>query len=653
MKRVGAPVPSPDGKWVLFTVQTPSYDAKAQTAELWLASADGSEAARPITHGTTAVSGATWSRDSHKIAYSAKHEGEESTQVYVLDLHEGGDAERLTRAAGGARVPGWSPDGRALLYVADVPPPNVSTSKANMRSYDSFPIRYWDHWLDDKRPHIFVIDLGSRDKPRDLLEGTHLAATPGYGFRESEGGSEARPVWSPDGASIVFAATIDRDRGAYAETTAQLFSVPVAGGEPVALTSGPDSYDAPQFTPDGRTLVAGFEKGGDGMVYHNQRIAAFPWPLKASERKVLTEALDLTVARFALSADSAAVYFTAEEAGHERLFSVPTAGGPVKALGLPAEGCLSSLAIGGSTVVADYDSASTPPEVVRIDLAAPSFKALTDFNAAKLAQLDLPKIESFTFTSAKGRTIQNFIVRPAGFKPTGSYPLLVMMHGGPASQSRDSWGLRWNYHLLTAPGYVLITTNYTGSTGSTEKFGQAIRLDPLKTPGDEINEAADVAIKKYSFIDSSRQAAAGASYGGHLANWLEATTTRYRCLIAHAGLVNLESQWATSDFVYNREVMNGGPIWEQGGAWRSQNPVRLVANHFKGTGWVTPILVSVGEKDARVPMNNSIENWTYLQRLQVPSRLLVFPDENHWISKGEDSRAWYGEVHAWLARWLK
>jgi dipeptidyl aminopeptidase/acylaminoacyl peptidase len=219
--------------------------------------------------------------------------------------------------------------------------------------------------------------------------------------------------------------------------------------------------------------------------------------------------------------------------------------------------------------------------------------------------------------------------------------------------ARDGWNLRWNYALFAAPGYVVLATNYSGSTGFGEAFGQAIQLDPLKTPGDEINQAADVAIRRYAFIDASRQAAAGASYGGHLANWMEATTTRYRCLVAHAGLVNLESQWATSDFVYHRELAMGGPVWEQGEVWRAQNPVRYAGNHFKGTGWVTPILLSVGEKDARVPMNNTIENWTYLQRLQVPSRLLVFPDENHWISRGEDSRYWYGEVRIWLARWLR
>lgn len=200
---------------------------------------------------------------------------------------------------------------------------------------------------------------------------------------------------------------------------------------------------------------------------------------------------------------------------------------------------------------------------------------------------------------------------------------------------------------------MLVLTNYSGSSGYTEAFGQAIQLDPLKTPGDEINQGADEAIRRYAFIDGSRQAAAGASYGGHLANWMEATTTRYKCLISHAGLVTHATQWSTSDSIYHREVGNGGPVWEQNPVWREQSPTSYAGNHAKGTGWVTPMLVTVGEQDFRVPLNNSLENWTYLQRLQVPSKLITFPEENHWILRGENSRFWFGEVHAWLAKYLQ
>jgi dipeptidyl aminopeptidase/acylaminoacyl peptidase len=653
MKRVGSPVPSPDGKWVAYIVVSPAYDPKEQVADLWMSPSDGSAPPRQITHGKGTPSGTAWSRDSRRLAFSAKRDGDEAPEIYVLDLAQGGDAERVTRLPAGARSPLWSPDGTSILFVSDVPPADPAKTKASIRTFNGFPIRFWDHWLDDKRPHFFVQDLAGDSKARDLLAGTKMAAMAGYSFAESETGEEIDAAWAPDGKSVVFAATTERDTTAYAEASVQLFSVPASGGEPTVLTEGADSYGAPAFRPDGHALLAKVEKGGDGKVYHQSRVASFPWPFRQSGRRVLTDALDLTVGRFAVSADSATVFFTAETDGHERLFSVPSQGGKVLARGAPEWGCISGLAIGGPTMVADFDSATSPPEVVRVDPETGALSLLTSFNSAKIANLDLTPVESFTFKSAKGRTIQSFLVRPAGFTPGGKYPLLVVMHGGPASMSRDSWSLRWNYALLAAPGYVVVTTNYSGSTGFSEAFGQAIQLDPLKGPGDEINQAADVAIKRYRFIDGSRQAAAGASYGGHLANWMEATTTRYRCIVAHAGLVNLESQWGTSDFVFNRERMNGGPVWEQGEVWRDQNPVRFAGNHFKGTGWVTPILLSVGERDARVPMNNTIENWSYLQRLQVPSRLLVFPEENHWISRGEDSRAWYGEVQLWLARWLK
>ena len=238
------------------------------------------------------------------------------------------------------------------------------------------------------------------------------------------------------------------------------------------------------------------------------------------------------------------------------------------------------------------------------------------------------------------------LVRPPNFDPAKKYPLLVLMHGGPHTMWRDQWVLRWNYHLLGAPGYVVVLTNYVGSTGFGEDFARGILGDPFHGPALDINRAADEAIARFDFIDGNRQCAAGASYGGHLANWLQGTTERYRCLVSHAGLVNLEAQWGTSDVIYSREVSNGGPVWEQAPVWREQNPIRL------GASFKTPTLVTVGEKDFRVPLNNTLEYWSALQRQQVESRLLVFPDENHWILKGGNSRYFYQEVHDWLGRWL-
>jgi dipeptidyl aminopeptidase/acylaminoacyl peptidase len=224
--------------------------------------------------------------------------------------------------------------------------------------------------------------------------------------------------------------------------------------------------------------------------------------------------------------------------------------------------------------------------------------------------------------------------------------MFVLMHGGPANMWRDQISLRWNYHLLARPGYVMVMTNYRGSTGFGEAFGQSIQGNPLRGPANDINQGADEAIKRFPFVDASRQVAGGASYGGHLANWMEATTTRYKALVSHAGLSSLVTQWGTSDVIYGREMALGGPHWEGGTVWREQSPITYAAN-FK-----TPILMSIGEKDFRVPINNTFEMWSALQRMRVPSKLLVWPEENHWILNGENSRFFYQQVAEWLDRWV-
>jgi dipeptidyl aminopeptidase/acylaminoacyl peptidase len=405
----------------------------------------------------------------------------------------------------------------------------------------------------------------------------------------------------------------------------------------------------PRFSPDGRTLLAVIEELGPS-VYNAARLAAFSWP-QLGPHRIVTGRLDRSVSSYAVTPDSRRVYFTAEDSGNEKLFHVPIDGGKVTESFKVGVGSYTNITIPerspGVTLFANWESASAPGEVAYINGQTGKHLVLTRFNATRAAKLDLPPIENFWFTSSRGKRIHSFVVRPPGFDPAKKYPLFVLIHGGPHGMWRDQFFIRWNYHLLAAPGYVVLLTNYSGSTGFGEAFARSIQGDPLKGPADEINEAADAAIREFRFIDGSRQCAGGASYGGHLSNWLQGTTTRYKCLVSHAGLVNLESQWGTSDTIYSREVNMGGPPWEQAAVWREQNPIRL-AGRFR-----TPVLVTVGENDFRVPLNNSLEYWSALQRMKVPSRLLVFPDENHWILKGENSRLFYSELGAWLARWLK
>ena len=665
MKRVGAPVLSPDGTRVVFSVTDPAYDLKEQASDLWLVATDGTSPPYRLTHSRGAESGATWSPDGSRLAFSARRDGDEATQVYVLNLETGGEAERITQLSTGARGPQWSPDGERILFSSDVYP-GAKDDAANQRAakerkdrrwtarvYDGFPIRYWDQWLDDRRPSLFVQEARAGAVARDILAGSQLVANRGFAGRLSDAGQSLSAAWTPDGEGVVFVATTERDRAAYADTSTQLYLVGLKGGEPQVLTAGSDGFGGPVFTPDGRHLLVSFSPGGDGKNYHHSRVVSFPWPMQGATRVDLTASLDLSIADFVLLADGRTVLLAAEEGAQTRLFSVPVTGGPVTPRPLQGAGVLSSLAAEAGRIVASSESALSPPELVELELATGARKPLTRFNAERLAPLDRRPLESFTVTSALGRPVETLVLRPAGFDPARRYPVLVVIHGGPAPQFRDAWSVRWNYQLLAAPGYVLVMTNYSGSRGYTEAFGQAIQGDPLKTPADEINQGLDEALRRYPFLDGDRVAAAGASYGGHLVNWLQATTTRYRAFVSHAGLVNLESQWATSDVIYHREVGSGGPVWEQGPVWREQNPVRLAGNHAKGTGWRTPMLLTIGENDFRVPLNNTLENWSFHQRLQIPSRLIVFPDENHWILKGENSRFWYREVQGWLAQWLK
>ncbi len=666
MKRVGPPQASPDGRWVVVSVVEPSYEETSQASDLWLIDTAGRESTRRLTSTRRPETGVVWSPDSRFIAFSALRDNDEAPQIYVLDLSKGGEARRLTTLSGGARAPAFAHDGRHIAFVSimfsgvrdeasnEREIEALRSRKANVRIYEGFPIRNWDRWLDTRQVRVFVMSLDADGNPigapRDLLAGTKLAASPGFAGRQTDTGEEIEIEFTPDNGSLVFAASTNRNTAAYEFPDSQLFIASLAGGEPRQITAGLDRWAMPRFTPNGDHLIAVVEKQDGKFVYNAARLAALPWPGSAVPTLIPVD-LDLSVDGYAISPDSNRIYFIAEDSGHSKLYSVRVVGGKVQTLFGIDRGSYTNISIPARTenvmLFANWEGASDPGEVVIVTPQGGKAIPLSGFNRRRTAQLDLPTVENFWFKSSRGKMIHNLVVRPPGFDPKKKYPLFVVIHGGPHGMWRDQFFIRWNYHLLAAPGYVLLLTNYSGSTGFGEEFARSIQGDPFKGPADEINEAADAAIGQYSFIDGERQCAGGASYGGHLANWLQGTTTRYKCLVSHAGLVNIESQWGTSDMIFQREVNMGGPPWEQSAVWREQNPVRLAAN-FR-----TPVLVTVGENDFRVPLNNSLEYWSALQRMKVPSRLVVFPDENHWIQKGEDSRVFYAEIAAWLDRWLK
>ena len=659
MKRVGGPAVSPDGKWVVYSVTEPSYDPDKAVSDLWLVSATGG-AARRLTNTKAGEGGVVWSPDSRMVAFTTRREGDDTDQVYVLDILGGGEARRVTNLATAATSPQWRPDGRAILFETMVWPGAMDDEanrkviaerkarKYNVRTYEHFPIRYWNEWLDERLPAIEVVSLDPGSKPKDILSPTRLAHTPGFSGPEGETSISLSPVWTPDGKAVVFAATVERWNSAFSEVGYQLYSLPADGGEASPVSPAKGGYRAPSFSPDGKTLYFAFSRRNE-EVYSLPRLQSVVWPA-GGEPKALTGDFDREPERFQLTPDGKTIYFLTPEAGKTNLYSVPATGGKPVLVVEPATGGYGGLTIPQKAakpqLIATFGSSVSPQEIVRIDPAAKTHENLTTVNTALAATIDWAPPIHFDFTSAGGRRIHNMIFLPPNFDPAKKYPLLVFIHGGAASMNADAISLRWDAHLLTARGYVMLMSDYTGSTGYGEKFAQAIKLDPLKTPGLEIDQAVNEALKRYPYIDGTRMCAAGASYGGHLVNWLEATTTRYKCLVSHAGEVDLLTQWGTSDGIYGREVTNGGPAWEGNPIWRDQSPITYAKT------WKTPMLLTIGERDFRVPINNTLENWATLQRMKVPSRLLVFPDAWHWILKPEDSRHFYAEVETWLAHYL-
>ena len=648
MKRVGAPQVSPDGKWVIYSVTEPSYDEKETITDIWIAPVNRSSSPRKLTAGKAGESSYQWSPDGKFIAFSAKRDDDEATQIYLLNFAEGGEAQRFTHLYSGASSPRFSPDGKYILFTSKLSNGTLTDSaskkiaeerkklKYNARVYTSFPIRSWDQWIEEKTTFPFIQHIDSTEA-RNVFAQNQLLSNKGFYF----GGNID---WAPGSRTLVFSATEERERTAYEDVSYHLYITDIFTGQTKKITTGNNEYSNPLFSKDGKYLFAIASHSKNYKVYNQPFLVRFNWPAMDNEFR-LASSLDRPVNSYEVSND--ALIASIEDQSLDKLYSINIENGNVQQISSSKTGCYNNISVAtNGAVISNYESSIMPPEVVWVTSSG-DHQFLTHHNEEALKKLDLQPVEHLWFTSSRKKKIHSLMVKPAGFDASKKYPLFVFMHGGPAASSKDNWSYRWNVHLLAAPGYVVLMTNYTGSPGYGEKFAQDIQYDPFKGPAAEINEAAADAIKKFSFIDKDRQAAGGASYGGHLSNWMQATTNHYKCLVSHAGLVNSEAQWGTSDAIFHREVMAGGPPWAQTKVWKYQNPIRLAAN-FK-----TPVLVTVGERDFRVPLNNSLEYYSALQRMKVPSKLIVFPEENHWILKAGNSRFFYEQLHQWLATYLK
>lgn len=645
--RVGAPKISPDGQWVIYSQGKTTYNADENTSDLYLTKIDGTEKPRKITNSKTAESDYFWHPDGKKIFFVAKREGDEAAQLYRLSLEMGGEAERLTNLSTGVAGPKINVSGDLILFQSKVYPSAFTDSlskkiadekkkvKYKARVYTTFPIRYFDQWLDEKQSHLFTMDLKTQ-KVQNLFAACDLVKEQGFGVGAYE--------FSPNQKDVVFTASNDLTTAAFQNPSYKIYSIALSGRavERLLVTDELD-YSQIKFSRDGNYLV-GIGNAKSNKVYYGSHLYRFNFP-SMSNRIELAANLDRPIN--ALEVIPHGLLLSIEDKGYDKLVKIDWEKGEVQHVLGANLGALPAISVNeaGDQIAYNFEKVNAPLEVYTFNTQSHKISALSKANDASLTKLDLARPEEF-WTVSRGKNIRSVLIKPAHFDPTKKYPLFVLMHGGPASSFKDSFGYRWNPYVLASDKMVIVMTDYTGSVGYGEKFAQDIQLDPFKGPGQEILDAAKDAIKRFNFIDANRQAAGGASYGGHLANWMQATTTHFKCLVSHAGLMNSEEQWGTSDVIWGRELMNGGAPWVPTKTWKEQNPMRFAAN-FK-----TPILYTVGENDFRVPINNTLTSWSITQRLKIPAKLIVFPEENHWILKPENSRFHYKEVMEWIGKYL-
>ncbi len=639
LQRLAEPQVSPDGKWVLYSQTEVDLAANARNSDLWIVPAAGG-APRRLTRNARSDTRGRWSPDGSRVAFLSTRGG--GGQVYVMDL-TGGEPRPVTSMATEAGGFSWIDD-KTLLVVSDVHP-DCPDAACNMkrteeagkpstaRAYDSLLFRHWDTWDDGRVSHLFVVPLDGGE-PRDLTPGGRdvppwtLAGADDYAV-------------SPDGREVCFARNDDAVPAL--STNAELYVAPVAGGDARKITGSPGYDGAPQYSPDGTRIAfhaqmrAGYEADRWRLMVHDRRTGA---------TRNLTEAFDRHVDSFTWSPDSKTLYFTAEDAGRSPVYAVPAEGGAVKELVGGASFGDVQAAADGRTLVVTRASFTQPPEIYRVGVDGSGPAPLTRANDAILAGFGLRPAESVTYTGAVGKSVQAWIVKPPDFDPARKYPLLVLIHGGPQGAWTDSWTYRWNAQIFAAAGYVVLLPNPRGSSGFGQEFMDDINADWGGRAYEDVMKGTDYA-ESLPYVDKGRTSAAGASYGGYLVDWIAGHTDRFRALVSHDGVFDLASMYGATEELWFLDWEFKGPYWDNPEMYERWSPSRFVRN-FK-----TPTLVVHGELDYRVPLEQGLAMFTALQRQGVPSRLVVFPDENHWVLKPANSVRWYQEVISWLGRWSR
>jgi dipeptidyl aminopeptidase/acylaminoacyl peptidase len=657
VRAVSDPQPSPDGRQVLYTVRTTDVTKNSRSARTYLVSTTGG-AARPFPGSDVSATEARWSPDGTHIAYIA------DDQLWVADP-TGSNPKQLTNLTGGATGPVWSPAGDRIAFTSAVYPEcstdacnatrekSAAESKVKAHVADHLMFRHWTAWDNGERSHLFVVALDGM-QPRDLVQGARYDIPPG-----PFGGSEGY-AWSPEGRELAYTAK-DQGRADAWSTDLNLYTIPAAGGSPVVITAANKGADQnPVYSPDGR-FIAYASQARPGFESDRWRLMLYSRADRSTRE--LLPAWDRNADAYFWAPNMSAIYVQTTDAGRDKLYRVrlasSTSPSGMRAAGAPEllvgdhNNASFVLAGGGRMLAWVRDAAQFPAEVYAGEIVPQGpvpAHALSHENDSLVAQLALNPAEDYWFTGADGAREQGFLIKPPAWQPGRKYPAILLIHGGPQGAWLDQWHSRWNYQMFAATGAALVIVNPRGSTGYGQKFVDQVSKDWGGKVYTDLMRGLDAAIARNSWIDTSALGAAGGSFGGYMVDWIAGHSSRFKALVSHAGPFNLENMSLATEELWFPDWEYGGPIWNPR-AMATQ--YRVYSPHLYVKSFKTPTLVTGGELDFRVPYTEDLAMFTALQRMNVPSRLVIFPDEGHWIGKPQNQRLWWNEVQSWLEKYLE
>lgn len=647
MARLSDPQVAPDGESIVYVLRTTDMDANRGRTDLWQVDLDGS-APRQLTTDPASDSHPRF-HASGDLYFLSSRSG--SSQVWRLPL-AGGEARQVTELPLDVGAFVLAPDGSNLAVALEVfidcedlactveRLAKIAAAPTTGRLYEHLFIRHWDTWKDGRRSHLFVLPLEdgrTAGAPVDVTAGLD-ADSPSKPF-----GGAGEITFTPDSRSLVFAA---RDAGAEEawSTDFNLYLAPVDGSTaPERLTPNPAWDTHPVFSPDGSTLAylamqrASFEAD-------RFRIVLRQWP--GGGERVLTEDWDRSVGDLVFSPDGKTLFVTAGDIGEVPLFAIDVATGKVTERA--RDGHVRSPRVASDQLIYGRDELRSPVDLFSQPLAGGPERRLTSVNSERLADIVTGEYEQFSFAGWNDETVYGYVVKPAEFQAGQSYPVAFLVHGGPQGSFDNDFHYRWNPQAYAGAGYAAVMIDFHGSTGYGQAFTDSIRDDWGGKPLVDLQKGLKAALERYPWLDGGRVCALGASYGGYMMNWIAGNwPERFKCLVNHDGLFDLRSMYYSTEELWFPEWEMRGTPWTNPESFERHNPARFVDR------WQTPMLVIHGALDFRVVESQGFQTFTALQRRGIPSQLLYFPDENHFVLKPHNSLQWHATVLAWLDRWLK